>query len=237
MPSDFGSLVTSYGTRPLLRCTSGSSQRRPMKRLMLKIVFSGFVIAWRFATCPTSRSPLFVNATTDGVMRDPSALVMTCGSPPSMAATTEFVVPRSMPMILPIVSSMLLRVVRDADEARPDDPVVQPVTALHLADHCVVGMLGGLFVRHRFVEVGVERLADRLDRRHALRLEDAAELALHQLHALDPWVVRFGRHRLEGPIEVVEHREQLADEDRVAELAQLRTLVLGPALVVAEVGC
>ena len=103
IPSEFGSFSTWYGTRSLLCWTSGSSQRRPMKRLMLKIVFSGFVIAWRFATWPTSRSPLFVNATTDGVIREPSALGMTCGSPPSMAATTEFVVPRSIPMILPIV--------------------------------------------------------------------------------------------------------------------------------------
>ena len=101
-PSDFGSFSTLYGTRSLLRCTSGSSQRRPMKRLMLKMVFSGLVIAWRLATWPTSRSPDLAKATTDGVIRPPSALVMTCGSPPSMAATTEFVVPRSIPMILAI---------------------------------------------------------------------------------------------------------------------------------------
>ena len=31
---------------------------------MLYTVFSGLVIAWRFATCPTSRSPVFVIATT-----------------------------------------------------------------------------------------------------------------------------------------------------------------------------
>ena len=37
--------------------------------------------------------------TTEGVVRDPSALVMTTASPPSITATTEFVVPRSMPMI------------------------------------------------------------------------------------------------------------------------------------------
>jgi hypothetical protein len=35
-------------------------------------------------------------------MREPSALVMTVGSPPSMTATTLFVVPRSMPMIFPM---------------------------------------------------------------------------------------------------------------------------------------
>ena len=71
-----------------------------MKRLIEKTVFSGFVTAWRLATWPTSRSPVFANATTDGVSRPPSGLVMTTGSPPSMTATTELVVPRSMPMIL-----------------------------------------------------------------------------------------------------------------------------------------
>src|SRR3954464_10515818 len=76
-----------------------------MKRLMEKIVFSGLVTAWRLATCPTGRSPVFVKATTDGVRRLPSGLVITTGSPPSMTATTELVVPRSIPMILLIVFS------------------------------------------------------------------------------------------------------------------------------------
>src|SRR6185437_12923273 len=67
------------------------------------MVFSGFVTAWRLATWPTSRSPFFVNATTDGVVRPPSWLGITVGWPPSMTATTEFVVPRSMPIILPIL--------------------------------------------------------------------------------------------------------------------------------------
>src|ERR1700686_4609438 len=71
-----------------------------MKRLIEKTVFSGLVTAWRFATWPTNRSPVLVNATTDGVRRPPSGLVITTGSPPSMPATTELVVPRSMPMIL-----------------------------------------------------------------------------------------------------------------------------------------
>src|SRR3954451_20671105 len=75
-----------------------------MNRLIENTVFSGFVTACRFATCPTSRSPDLVNATTDGVSRPPSGLVMTTGSPPSMTATTELVVPRSMPMILLIDS-------------------------------------------------------------------------------------------------------------------------------------
>src|SRR5262245_49749946 len=41
----------------------------------------------------------------DGVVRSPSEFSMTLTSLPSMTATQEFVVPRSMPMILPIYRS------------------------------------------------------------------------------------------------------------------------------------
>ena len=84
-----------------------------MNRLIENTVLAGFVIACRFATCPTSRSPLFENATTEGVVRFPSALGMTTGSPPSITATHELVVPRSIPMILLIEFPLLkLRSVR-----------------------------------------------------------------------------------------------------------------------------
>src|ERR1700761_4290667 len=59
-------------------------------------------MAWRFATWPTRRSPLLVNPTTDGVVRPPSSLGITLGSPPSITATTEFVVPKSIPIIFAI---------------------------------------------------------------------------------------------------------------------------------------
>ncbi len=95
--SPFGPSTTLYGTRFVSSTTSFI--RRPMKRLIENTVFWGLVTAWRFATVPTSRSPSFVNATTDGVTRPPSALGMTTGSPPSITATTELVVPRSIPMI------------------------------------------------------------------------------------------------------------------------------------------
>src|SRR3989475_9151340 len=62
-------------------------------------------MAWRFAIWPTSRSPFSVNPTTDGVVRFPSALAMTTGSPPDMMATQEFVVPRSIPITLPMAFS------------------------------------------------------------------------------------------------------------------------------------
>ena len=76
-----------------------------MKRLMEKTVFVGLVTAWRLATVPTRRSPPWVNATTDGVVRPPSEFSITVGSPPSKTAMHEFVVPRSMPMVLAICDS------------------------------------------------------------------------------------------------------------------------------------
>src|SRR5512135_3505555 len=75
----------------------------PMWRLTERIVRSGLVIAWRLATSPTSTSPVFENATTEGVVRLPSALGMTTGSPASSTETTELVVPRSMPTALDMV--------------------------------------------------------------------------------------------------------------------------------------
>ena len=63
--------TTLYGT--ILLSSLTSANLRPMNRLMEKMVFSGLVTACRFATWPTSRSPSFANATTDGVVRPPSA--------------------------------------------------------------------------------------------------------------------------------------------------------------------
>ncbi len=73
-----------------------------MKRLIEKIVFCGLVTAWRLATVPTSRSPEGANATTEGVVRPPSAFSITVGSPPSRTAMHELVVPKSIPMVLAI---------------------------------------------------------------------------------------------------------------------------------------
>ena len=67
------------------------------------MVRSGLVMAWRLATWPTMRSPSLEKATTEGVVRLPSALGMTTASPPSITATQELVVPRSIPMILDIM--------------------------------------------------------------------------------------------------------------------------------------
>ena len=74
-----------------------TDQSVPMCRLTDRMVRSMLVTAWRLATSPTSTSPFLAKATTEGVVRAPSAFAMTVGSPPSRTATTLLVVPRSMP--------------------------------------------------------------------------------------------------------------------------------------------
>src|SRR6201989_109316 len=90
-----------------------------MWRLIERNVRSGLVMAWRLATSPTRTSPDFEKATTDGVVREPSALGMTTGSPPSRTATTELVVPRSIPPAWAMVVGLL-------DVDRQDASVCDP---------------------------------------------------------------------------------------------------------------
>ena len=71
---------------------------------MAKKVRSGLVTACRLAGWPTSRSPSSVKATMDGVVRAPSEFSITLGAAPSMTATHELVVPRSMPITFAISS-------------------------------------------------------------------------------------------------------------------------------------
>src|SRR6185503_5678365 len=90
--------------------TSFSSKRRPMRRFTAYSVFFALVTAWRFAGAPTRISPSSMYATTDGVVRAPSEFSMTLGAPFSITATQEFVVPRSMPMIFDMYSSLNLQI-------------------------------------------------------------------------------------------------------------------------------
>src|SRR3990167_4834137 len=66
------------------------------------MVFSGFVTACLLAKSPTIRSPFFVIATTEGVVRLPSTFSIIFGAPTSIIATAEFVVPKSIPIIFDI---------------------------------------------------------------------------------------------------------------------------------------
>ncbi len=68
---------------------------------LIEMMVSGLVTAWRFAASPTMISP-FLKDTTDGVVRFPSGFAMIFDSVPSRTATAEFVVPKSIPIILDI---------------------------------------------------------------------------------------------------------------------------------------
>src|SRR5437763_4929503 len=98
--SPFDAATIWYGSTCLARPTSSDSYLRPIRRLMAKTVLKGLVMACRLAICPTRRSLSSVKPTTDGVVRLPSRLGITCGVVTSTTATQELVVPRSMPMIV-----------------------------------------------------------------------------------------------------------------------------------------
>src|SRR5271155_767134 len=104
---------------------------------------------------------------------------MTFGLPPSMIATQELVVPRSMPIILPICENPLKirkvtdtwgdlrhfsiavagRRLADNDPGRAQQPAVQGIAFLNHRQHGVRRMLPALLGRHGLVPLRVEGLA------------------------------------------------------------------------------
>ena len=87
--------------------TVGSSNLRPINLLTSKIVLSGLVTACLFADCPTSCS-LSVHATMLGVVLAPSLFSITFGTPFSIMARHELVVPKSMARIASFIFMNLL---------------------------------------------------------------------------------------------------------------------------------
>src|SRR3990170_545719 len=184
------------------RCTTSSSNLRPIRRLTACRVLWGLVMAWRFAAWPTMTSPSSAKATTDGVVRSPSLFSITRTLSPSMIATQELVVPRSIPMIfamcyclkVPVFgvfltfemgliwgfSSLAGRLFRGRDRGGPghhhhgrtQQPVVQEIALLHHADHVVRRHLHGLHHADGLMPLGVELLPLRVQQRHAEFLEN-----------------------------------------------------------------
>ena len=101
--SPFSELIILNGAASTSFFTVGSSKFLPINLLTAKIVFSGFVTACLLAGCPINFSLSSVKATTEGVVLAPSAFSKTFGWLPYMIATHEFVVPRSIPIILLII--------------------------------------------------------------------------------------------------------------------------------------
>src|SRR6185436_6096824 len=92
------------------------------RRLMAKSVFIGLVTPCRLAGRPTSLSLSSVNATIDGVVLDPSAFSSTLGLDPSITATHELVVPRSMPITLAMSSILSFAADRPSPMLAPGFP-------------------------------------------------------------------------------------------------------------------
>src|SRR3989338_2638505 len=101
MPPEADSLI-SYGSHSLSFLTPESLHFRPIRRFTEKIVFFGFVMPCRLASKPTNLSFDFESPATDGVVRLPSLFSTIFGSPPSITAVAELVVPKSIPKIFDI---------------------------------------------------------------------------------------------------------------------------------------
>src|ERR1700730_16562007 len=75
---------------------------------------------WRLAGWPTRTCPSSVNATIDGVVRPPSAFSITLALFPSITATQELVVPRSIPIAFAMSGLLVSRRARIASTPGSD---------------------------------------------------------------------------------------------------------------------
>src|SRR3954447_19859047 len=122
-----------------------------MRRFTAKKVRSGLVTAWRLAGWPTRRSPSSVTATIEGVVRMPSEFSMTLAFLPSITATHEFVVPRSIPMTFPMVLiSLFLRQVGWAQEAPEPNPLRSNIRDIAMVDAHIGGWEGPARTERKF---------------------------------------------------------------------------------------
>ncbi len=207
-----------------------------MCRLMEMTVRSGLVMACRLATWPTSRSPSLENATTEGVVREPSALGMTTGSPPSITATTELVVPRSIPITLLILlfSSLLAAAPGHFHDAGPERPSAKSVSFDDLFHHNPVGVGVRLLVRHRLVQVGIEGRTYGGDGDDADPFQDREKLLVNHLYAFDHAAGRPGFGGLDGPLQVVDDGEEPHHQLLGALGLALLQLAAGPLAIVVK---
>src|SRR5262249_3470290 len=91
------------------RSPSSTRSSPPILRLIERTVRSGASTYWLRAVCPTTIRPSSERPTTEGTRRS-SLRESTRGRPCSTMATSEFVVPRSMPTVLLMFCDYNLRV-------------------------------------------------------------------------------------------------------------------------------
>ncbi len=121
---------------------------------------------------------------------------------------------------------------RDFDEGRPQQPVVQVVTLLEHLENLVRVAAFARGSRDGFVDVRVERTVGG-DLRQPALLEGVGELAVDQRHSFAVFVV--GRVAVgERALEIVEDRQDVAEEIREREAEIVRLLAFRPLLEVFE---
>ena len=84
---------------------------------------------------------------------------------------------------------------------------------------------------------GIERLADHVERLHAAPSEHVDELAMDELDASAQRGARGVDRRRECALEIVDHRQQVANHIHAGHLGALAPLALRALPVVVELGC
>jgi len=116
---------------------------------------------------------------------------------------------------------------RDGHAAGPKRAVTVTPTALDLLDNVTAGVLVAGHVGDSLVVPGVERPAGRLDRFDAVTAQHLYQLVVNQTDALVERVVTsLGPGGLQGPLEVIDHGQKVADQTA----KRLGLLFLEPAL-------
>src|SRR5690606_27885420 len=130
---------------------------------------------------------------------------------PSITATTELVVPRSMPITLLILlfSSLLAAAPGHFHDAGPERPAAKSVSFDDLFHHNPVGVGVRLLVRHRLVQRGIEGrtyggVGDDSD-----AFQDREKLLVNHLYAFDNASVCSCFGGLDGPLQVVHDGREL----------------------------
>ena len=124
---------------------------------------------------------------------------------------------------------------RDSHLCRPEYTIVQKVALLYYANYLAFGYVGIRFMRNRFVKGGIECLILRSNFADTFLFEYRMQLALHQSHPFDPWLLlEIVRKVLKRPVDIVQDRQQTADEQRVAVLGRFRLLALASFLIVRK---
>ena len=113
---------------------------------------------------------------------------------------------------------------------------MQTITRFEDFDHGARGHVVPGLLTHGLVHVGVERLVQSVHGGDAEAFEDIEQVRLHQGHSLDKRaLLSLMPSGVQGPLQIVEDREELAGEAGKSVTALFGQLALGPLPVVLEI--